>query len=187
MWYSDDARRIEVRDETTEGVWLAICDHCGHREGWGQQPVLDAIPCGSCGKPADVIEIRNRDQRPQRRFPAIRDGGVNVDSSRRRLRETIDDLKDQPINCARGIRTPQQQQKVYGRMFEHNTKVINQTRRGARTYNNVDQERCELVGQIPREAMLEEARATGKSASDIAKDPEHMSHIAKKAGHLRRE
>lgn len=120
------------------------------------------------------------------RFPCVssREGPAAFSKKGRRLKETIDKIKQEPVNIARGKRTAAQQERKYGKVFEHNSKMSAAARRRGKL-EQTGNGRIELVGQIPREALLEEARSTGEKVSSIVEDPGHLNHIAKKKGFLK--
>lgn len=118
-------------------------------------------------------------------FPCVRsaEGSASMAGKGSRLRETINKIKSEPINIARGHRTMEQQNRKYGKLFEENSKITKRVRRDSRMAPK-GSERFELVGQIPREALLEEARKSGVSVAKLVEDTDRMSHIAKKSGYL---
>lgn len=127
-----------------------------------------------------------------RRFPAsvqsVGDGtkpsGREVDKAHRAM-ETLEEVAAGPVNCARGIRTPEQQRKVYDKVFKHNHAAAVERKSITRTGGTRDAKdigRFELAGQLPREAFLEEVRTSGRKAQDVLADTETMGKLAKDHG-----
>ena len=119
-------------------------------------------------------------------FPSVRsgDGVASMNSKGRRLKETLAKVRVAPINLARGHRTVSQQDRAYGKVFEENSRIVKQSKREKKVQKKSENGRFDLVGQIPREALLEAARETGRSVSEIFEDPDHVKSIAKRKGYL---
>lgn len=144
------------------------------RKPWGWL-VVDEDHVETEGKLAEVLASR--------KFPLSRVAGSHPDTLAGRVKKWKEDLKAAPPNLARGLRTREQQDKVYGKVFEHNSLAQKRSRR-RQSIEKKGEARMEFVGQIPREALMEESQAAGKPVSDIVKDSDHLNHIAEKKGYL---
>ncbi len=127
-----------------------------------------------------------------RKFPSkvqnVGDGfnpsGREVDRAHRAM-EHLEDVASGPVNAARGVRTHSQQQARYNKIFKHNRENALKVSEITRSSGHKDADgigRFQMVGQISKEALVEESRRSGRSQSEIMGDVDTMDNLAKKTG-----